>query len=163
MLSFVKGVGILGRGGPLNYISSEIGPIIGSSLFDSSTIFEVRKFNEKEMQWQVWNGKLLGITLKPPDIEFISVEGEEAESKIRELKLYPKDNWKITKIKTRNEAFNRRIIIERNGKIKVALWPGKIGVHELDKEKLIPKFMEKMIEFYEYTEEVLGGNYGESL
>jgi len=29
LLSFVKGIGILGRGGPLNYISSEIGSLIG--------------------------------------------------------------------------------------------------------------------------------------
>jgi len=163
MLSLVKGIGILGRGGPLNYISSEIGPIIGSSLFDSSTIFEVRKFSDKEMQWQTWNGKLQGITFKPSDIESISVEGEKAESKIRELELYPNDKYKIIKMKIQNENFNRKIILEGNGKIKVALWPGEIGIHELDKENLFPKFVDKMIEFYEYTEEALGENYGKYL
>lgn len=155
MLSFVKGIGILGRGGPLNYISSEIGPMIGSSLFGSSTIFEARKFDDKEMQWQTWNGKLLSITFALPDIKSVSVEGGEVESKIRELELCTNNN-KITKIKAHTRSFNRRIIIERDGKIKIALWPGKISIDELEKGASFSNLEKKMIEFYEYVEGALG-------
>lgn len=163
MLSFVKGIGILGRSGPLKYISSEIGSLIGSSIFGSSTIFEVKRFNDKEMHWDNWNGKLLAITLELPDVKFISVEGKKVESKIEELGLYPSENNEITKIKAYNKNFNRYITIERNGKIKIALWPGGIGAHKFNDRTSFSTFSKKMIEFYEFIEEALGGGYEESL
>jgi hypothetical protein len=156
MLSLTEGIGILGRGGPLNYISSEIAPLIGNSLFGSSTIFEIRRFNDREMQWKIWNGKLLGITFEPPDIESISVEGEEAESKIRELRLYPSETHRIRKIKAYNEDFKRKIIIERDGKIKISLWPQKVHTSEFEEETVFSEFSEKIIEFYKYVEGALG-------
>ena len=119
-------------------------------------MFEVRKFSDEEMQWQTWNGKLLGITFEPPDIKFISVVGEEVESKIRDLKMYPNDKYKIKSTKVKNENFNRRIIVERNGKVRIALWPGKIGMHEFEEEALFSTFSRKMIEFFEYIEGALG-------
>jgi len=166
MLSFVKGIGVLGRGGPLKYISSEIGSLIGSSLFDSSTIFELRRFDNGEMQWDNWggqNGKLMAITLELPDVKSISAEGKEVELKIKELGLYPNENNEITKIKVHNEEFNRDITIERNGKIKIALWPGEIGTHEFSERTSFSKFSKKMAEFYEYVEGALGEDYEESL
>lgn len=163
MLSFVKGIGILGRGGPLKYISSEIGPLIGSSLFGSSTIFEIKGINDKKMQWQKWGEKLFGMTLELPDVKSISIEGREIESKIEELGLYPNDNNKITRIKVYNEEFNRGITLERSGKMKIALWPGEIGAHEFIEGTSFSRFSKKMIEFYEYVEETLGENYEESL
>lgn len=161
MLSFIKGIGILGRGGPLKYISTEISSLIGSSLFDSPTMFEVGGFSNEEMQWQKWGGDLLGITFGLPDIKIISIEGKEIESKIKDLKikeldLYPNEDNKITKIKIYNKNFSRRITVERNGKIKMALWPGEIKMHEFSEGTSFSTFSEKMIELYEYIEEALG-------
>lgn len=156
MLSLVKGIGILGRGGPLKYISSEIGPLIGSSLFNNSKIFEMKEFYDREMEWDNWEGKLLAITFKLPDVKSISVEGKKVESKIKELELYPSDSNEIVRIKVYNEKFNREITIQRNGKIRIALWPGEVGIHGLNKGEYFSKFVEKMIEFYEYVEGALG-------
>lgn len=163
MLSLVKGIGILGRGGPLKYISSEINLIIGSSLFDNSSVFDIREFSDGEMHWDNWNGDLLAITLELPDIKSISVEGRNVELKIRELELYPNESNKIAKIKAHNKNFDRNITIERSGEIRIALWSGEIGVHTFDEGTSFSTFSQKMIEFYEYVEEALGGFHEEPL
>lgn len=156
MLSFVKGIGILRRGDPLKYISSEINPLIGSSLFNDPSILEIRQFSDKEMQWQTWKGDLVSITLELPDAKVISVRGREIESKIEELELYPNNNNKIAEIRIHNADFNRYITIRRNGKMRIALWPGEIKMEDLNEKTLFSRFSKRMINLYEYVQQAVG-------
>lgn len=158
MLSLVNGIGILGRGGPLKYISSEIALLIGSSLFASSTLFETKRFSDREMHWQVWKDRLLAITLELPDTGFISIEGRKTEETIKKMELFPNENNRIVKIRVYNEKFKRKITIERDGKIRISMWPGKVGIGEFN-TKSFYTFTEKMTEFYTYVGGALREDY----
>lgn len=162
MLSLVKGIGILGRGGPLRYISSEIDSLIGSSLFDSPTTLDVSGFNEKDLYWNNWGEELRAITLEFSDIKSISIEGKEVESKIKELNLYPNNESTIKKIKVYNKSFNRDITIEKNGKIMMALWTGDIGINKFERKSFL-EFSDKITKFYEYVEGATGEGHEASL
>lgn len=121
-----------------------------------TSFFETKEFDNREMQWQKWGDEVLAITFELPDIKSISVEGKGIQSKIEELGLYPNNYNRITKIRTYNAKFNREIIIENNGKVKMALWPTRTRIQEIMEGSSFYEQGKKLIGFYEYVEKILG-------
>jgi len=122
MISSPRGIGILKRGNPRNYIDSFIGPILAKTLFGGAKYYQPISYSTEDMKPQNWGEDLRKIKVDIPKVGTMTLVGPNLELIIKtniDLRNYFMKG-RLISFKTYSNRINRVIEVNYNGVIKTS-------------------------------------------
>ena len=138
MVSSPRGIGLITKGKPRNYIDTSISQVVLNSFFPNKAIYEPYHFEEDEMRMEKWGTELRELEVNKYNFGRVLIHGKLLNKKLKSE--YPIGTWildgMISRLKVYSDFLGRNVVITSAGVLRSS-------VDDID---LISEFVLKCIE-----------------